>query len=132
MSGLLREFGAKATVIIYQDTPMFISETCAYSKIIGKCADRKKCFTGEFPLVSGKKEHVIVTNRNCRSVVISATPYCIVNHMKSLVDTGARRFRVDYIFRNYEPDRAVEIWHMLRNGKKPKSTFEANFTSTIL
>ena len=114
MSSLLQEFGDKATVIVYQDSPLFISETCGLANIAGGCRNRRDCAASEMPLVSGKKERVLLITRNCRTIVINERPYCIAGHMKELARAGATRFRADFIYRRYSPEKVLETWHALR------------------
>ena len=39
---LLGEFGARAVLIVYQDTPLFLAESCAYANLIGGCPGKAK------------------------------------------------------------------------------------------
>src|SRR5262249_38542487 len=34
---MFSEFGERAVLIVYQDTPMFVAESCAYANLIGGC-----------------------------------------------------------------------------------------------
>ncbi|MDD4870652.1 MAG: U32 family peptidase [Kiritimatiellae bacterium] len=132
MASLLKEFGEKATIILYQDTPLFISETCAFANITGKCTGKNDCITGELPLVSGKKERILLITRNCRTIVINEHPYCIANNIKKLLAAGATHFRADFIYRRHNPAKVLEIWHALRTGKNLPASYEANISATLL
>jgi len=131
MSSLLEEFGEKTTVIVYQDTPLFISETCGLANISGKCAGRKSCNDTELPLVSGKKEQVILVTSDCRTIVINEQPYCLAAHIGKLISAGASRFRADFIYRRYTPARVLEIWRSLRSNRSIPSMYSASFYSGI-
>jgi len=131
MSSILREFGEKAVVTVYQDTPLFVSETCGLSNITGRCPGKKKCHDTELPLVSGKKEQVILLTRDCRTIVINKRPYCLASHIKTLLSSGASHFRADFIYRHYTPSQVAEVWRSLRSGRSIPSTQETSFFSGI-
>src|SRR5207244_2581768 len=40
---LLAEFGDHAVLIVHQDTPLFLAESCAYANLIGGCPGKANC-----------------------------------------------------------------------------------------
>src|SRR5262249_10102955 len=49
---MLSEFGARAVLIVYQDTPMFLAESCAYANLIGGCPGKANCRFESMDMVS--------------------------------------------------------------------------------
>ena len=43
LRSLLAEFGPQAVLIVYQDTPLFLAESCAYANLIGGCPGKANC-----------------------------------------------------------------------------------------
>jgi U32 family peptidase len=126
MASLLGETGCAATVILYQDTPLFISETCAFASSHGGCPGLDRCRFQQMTMTSGHGETLIVLNRHCRSVAVGEKPYCIARHLDALRTAGARRFRADFINRSYEPEGVLEIWRGLRSGRAPALSHVGN------
>jgi len=125
MSFLLKEHASDATVIVYQDTPLMISESCIFCS--GKCADSDVCNFRKslFALPDGNK--IRIERRGCRLFVLNDRPYCLVDYLDSLSKAGAVSLRVDFMYRNYLPAEAVRLWRSLRQGEQIKSTHCANF-----
>ncbi|MFO0845003.1 MAG: hypothetical protein U0797_21860 [Gemmataceae bacterium] len=44
--------GPKAVLIVYQDTPMFVAESCAYANLIGGCPGKANCSFESMDMVS--------------------------------------------------------------------------------
>lgn len=126
MGRLLSAFGDRATVIVYQDTPLFISETCATANVDGSCPGSASCRSDTIALRSGSGENVDVIQRQCRTYAVARTPYCLARRMDDLRKAGARRFRADFIIRRYEPAEVRRVWRALRAGEGI-SGMEGNF-----
>ncbi len=116
MSALVRQFPEAATVLAYQDTPLFISETCAFASGNEGCPGRKNCGFMQMPIDSSKGESVLILNRNCRTVVVNHEPYSLLAHLPALRAAGLRHARVDFSWRPRAPEEAASIWHDLRAG----------------
>ena len=117
MERLLREFGARCTVIVYQDTPLFISATCARANLAGgKCA---KCGHTAAPLhmEAGAGERIIALSDGCGTVVIPETPFSQADRLDDLRGAGASAFRADFIWRAYAPEEVRSTWRATR-GKE--------------
>jgi putative protease len=117
MDPLLAEFGARATVIVYQDTPLFISESCACANMADGCAGKDHCDFATRELVSSHDDELIVVNRECRTVVISRKPFCLASRLGTLRDAGAISLRADFLNRPYSPAQVRDTWQALRAGK---------------
>ena len=126
MKRLLGEFGERATVLVYQDTPLFISETCATAAVEGHCLGGESCQSVERQVVSSAGEPVLLIQRQCRTYAVGRTPYCLARRLDVLREAGARRFRADFIIRRYEPAEVRGIWRALRKGEGMRG-LEGNF-----
>ncbi len=117
MRGLFDACGERAQVIVYQDSPLFISENCGRSGLARECRADGACRRADLPLVSGSGESVRLIQRGCRTIVIGAQPHCLSRRLGDLRSAGARRFRADLVWRHYQPEEAVSLWRDLRAGR---------------
>ena len=53
---LLAEFGPRAAVIVHQDTPLFLAESCAYANLIGGCPGKANCSFESMEMTSSHGE----------------------------------------------------------------------------
>ncbi|MDD5677784.1 MAG: U32 family peptidase [Kiritimatiellae bacterium] len=115
MRSLLATLGDKAAVIVYQDTPLMISEVCIFPSV--GCDRKGTCRSGEALLASSFGEQVRVINRHCRMVVIREKPFCLAPHIPALASAGARILRADFMYRAYTAEQVRAIWRRLRAGQ---------------
>ena len=130
MLSLLRQFGDQATVIVYQDTPLFISENCALAAQAQRCPASPDCRTSEREWDSGSGETVRMIQHGCRTIAINQRPFSLAGRLGELQKAGARHFRVDFINRRYEPGKVCETWRALRQGHRV-SGYEGNYARGI-
>ncbi len=128
IASLLAEFAERAAVIVYQDTPLFISETCARSVPCPRCGAPNDCAGADDRITSAHGERVRVLTQQGRSITISETPYCLGGRLSELARLGARRLRVEFAHRHYGADEALKIWRSLRADRALASpTHEGNW-----
>jgi putative protease len=127
MALLARELGERATVVVYQDTPLFISESCPYANLKGGCPGISSCRYESMELRSSRHEEVLAINERCRAVVIDRDPLCLAGRLPALERAGVRRVRADFIHRPYAPEEVRDIWRALRSGLGIKRGRLANF-----
>jgi putative protease len=132
MRSLLAEFGAQAVVIVHQDTPQFIAESCAYANLIGGCPGKANCRFESMDMVSSHGERVTALDYHCRTIVLNQGPFCLSTRLRDLATAGARLLRADFIYRNYEPDEVRRIWRAVRGGQAVRGGHAANFDRGIL
>lgn len=132
MRSLLREFGAQATVIVHQDTPLFIAESCAYANLIGGCPGKANCRFEDMDLVSSYGEKVTAIDYHCRTLVLNQGAYCLSTRLKDLAASGTSSLRADFIYRRYAPEEVREAWRALRAGRNVKNGHAANFDRGML
>jgi len=124
---LLGEFAAQAVVIVYQDTPLFLAESCAYANLIGGCPGKANCKFESMEMVSTHGERVTALDYHCRTIVLNQGPYCLSTRLKDLRKAGARLLRADFVYRQYEPTEVRERWRLVRAGRAVPGGHWANF-----
>jgi putative protease len=127
MSSLLVEFGPRAVVIVYQDTPLFLAESCAYANLIGGCPGKANCQFESMEMVSSHGERVTALDYHCRTIVLNRGPFCLSTQLKELKAAGVQRVRADFIYRAYEPIHVRQVWRAIRAGRPIAGGHAANF-----
>ncbi len=84
LQGLLGEFGPKAVVIVHQDTPQFLAESCAYANLIGGCPGKANCRFESMEMVSSHGERVTALDYHCRTIVLNQGPFCLATRLDDL------------------------------------------------
>lgn len=129
MCALLACYGARLMTIVYQDTPLMLSETCALATLQGRCDGMGHCDATPLRLQSEHGERVWALERHCRTIVIHDRPFCLVSRVPVLRRAGAVWLRADFVWRDYAPDTVREVWRCLRAGRSVPGTHEAQFAS---
>jgi putative protease len=129
---LLEEFGARATLIIYQDTPLFIAESCAYANLIGGCPGKANCKFESMDMTSSHGEKVTALDYHCRTIVLNQGPFCLSDRLDELADAGAISLRADFVYRKYQPQQVPDVWRNIRSGKSVPGAQAANCERGIM
>jgi hypothetical protein len=129
---LLAEFGGRAVVIVYQDTPLFVAESCAYANLIGGCPGKANCKFESMEMASSHGEKVTALDYHCRTIVLNQGPFCLADRLGDLARAGAVSLRADFIFRTYPPERVRDLWRQLRAGHAVAGGHAANCDRGIL
>ncbi len=124
---LLAEFGPRAVLIVHQDTPLFLAESCAYANLIGGCPGKANCSFESMEMTSSHGEHVTALDYHCRTIVLNQGPFCLSTRLKELAAAGAVNLRADFVYRKYEPGRVRAVWRAVRAGKAVAGGHAANF-----
>ncbi|MBM4069072.1 MAG: U32 family peptidase [Planctomycetes bacterium] len=132
MKPLLADFGPRAVVIVHQDTPLFLAESCAYANLIGGCPGKANCRFESMEMVSSHGERVTALDYHCRTIVLNQGPFSLSPHLGTLARAGARSLRADFIYRPYEPAQVRERWRLLRAGRPVPGGHAANFGRGVL
>jgi putative protease len=132
LSTLLGEFADRAVVIVYQDTPMFVAESCAYANLIGGCPGKANCRFESMDMVSSHGERVTALDYHCRTIVLNREPFCLASRLGDLADAGARHLRADFIYKKYSPQEVRDVWRAVRAGRAAVNGQAANFDRGIL
>jgi putative protease len=129
---LWREFGAQAVLIVYQDTPQFLAESCAYANLIGGCPGKANCRFESMEMVSSHGERVTALDYHCRTIVLNQEPFCLSTRLDELAKAGAISLRADFLYRAYEPQTVRDRWRLIRAGRPIRGAQAANFDRGIL
>jgi collagenase-like PrtC family protease len=129
---MLAEFGPRAVLIIYQDTPMFQAESCAYANLIGGCPGKANCRFESMDMVSSHGERVTAIDYHCRTIVLNQGPFCLAPRLGELAAAGAVSVRADFVYRAYTPEIVVERWRAVRGGQPVPGGHAANFDRGVL
>ncbi|MFH0940004.1 MAG: U32 family peptidase [Planctomycetota bacterium] len=132
MRSLLSEFAAQATVIVYQDTPLLIAESCAYANIIGGCPGKRQCRFESMDMVNGYGERMTALDYHCRTIVINRDVYCLAPRLKDMAASGAMCMRAEFMYRRYKPEESRDVWRLVRAGKNVSGGQIANFDRGLL
>jgi hypothetical protein len=124
---LLAEFEPKAVLVVYQDTPLFLAESCAYANLIGGCPGKANCRFESMDLVSSHGEKVTALDYHCRTIVLNQGPFCLSERLDDLARAGAVSLRADFVYRPYEPELVRERWRLVRSGRPVPGGHAANF-----
>jgi putative protease len=116
LGALLGRLGPAAAVVVYEDSPLFISESCPYANLAGGCPGPAACTFESMELTSSHGGKALVVNERCRSFTLNDVPYNLSARLAALREDGARHLRVHFVHRRYAPERAREIWRALRRG----------------
>jgi putative protease len=129
---LWNEFGAKAVLIVYQDTPQFLAESCAYANLIGGCPGKANCRFESMEMVSSHGERVTAIDYHCRTIVLNQEPFCLSTRLGELAKAGVVSLRADFLYRNYDPHTVRDRWRLVRAGRPVPGGQSANFERGIL
>ncbi len=129
---LLAEFGAQAVLVVYQDTPLFLAESCAYANLIGGCPGKANCRFQSMEMVSSHGEKVTALDYHCRTIVLNQGPFCLSPRLPELARAGAVNLRADFIYRAYEPLEVRDRWRRIRAGRAVPHGHAANCDRGIL
>lgn len=126
-AALLAAAPDRSTVVLYQDTPLAISATCLFASANGFCPGKRNCHAHSQEWTTRAGDRLLAINDRCRSVVLNADPFSLSGHLAELRTAGARRFRVDFLWRDYSPTEAQYIWSELRANHTLPGTHSGNY-----
>jgi putative protease len=129
---LLAEFGPRAVLIVYQDTPLFVAESCAYANLIGGCPGKANCRFESMEMVSSHGERVTALDYHCRTIVLNQGPFCLSSRLPDLARAGAVSLRADFVYRTYDPPEVRDRWRLVRAGRPVPGGHAANCDRGIL
>jgi collagenase-like PrtC family protease len=129
---MLAEFGRRAVLIVYQDTPLFQAESCAYANLIGGCPGKANCRFESMEMVSDHGERVTALDYHCRTIVLNQGPFCLAPRLGEIAAAGAVSVRADFVYRAYAPETVVARWKAVRAGQDVPGAHAANFDRGFL
>jgi len=115
----IEELAACSTAIIvpvYQEVPLFISETCPRAS--GRCNPTRGCGEWTEELVSGHGERIMLEVRDCRTMAFGVKPFRRpASQVNELIRAGIGHFRVDFQRAFHTPDDLRRAWDEARHAK---------------
>lgn len=129
---LLKLFSQDADVILYQDTPLFTSETCVWANIKGICPGKSRCSFKEIACKNEYGDRFTAINDECRTVVIHERPFSIIHHMQKLYKAGQLNFRIDLCNRSYTPEMVHHIFSGIQSKSRIDNSLIGNFERGLI
>ena len=119
-------------LIIYQDTPLFTSETCVWANMKSVCPGIDRCGFEKMDLENEYGDRFIAINEACRTVVINERPFSIIHLIQPFLEAGHRDYRIDLCYRDYTPETISDLLSGIQSGKKIKNSTTGNFERKLL
>ncbi len=120
-------FHSDTDMVIYQDTPLFISEACVWANMKKACPGRDRCGYTQMVIENEYGDHFIAMNNECKTVVVSEKPFSIIHCIPELLESGQMDFRIDLCYRDYTPEAIYDIFSKIQNKGKVKNSIIGNF-----
>ncbi len=99
---LFAAFPDKAAAVIYQDPPLFISESCPYAALEGKC---RNCGGKRVEQLSSRYGSFVSVMKNCRHFLLGEHPRI---KKQEMIKAGARLFRIEFLYRCENPRQRMD------------------------
>jgi putative protease len=126
---LLPALPVPAAVIVYQDTPLCISETSLNPAAGGRHDLEKDTGTQETRLISQRGgENLLAVSAAGRTVILSNRPFCVWPEAAKLPRGAGLLARADFVRRRYEPAEVAAAWASLRQGQPIPHTHSGNWS----
>jgi len=125
-------FSPNSDVIVYQDTPLFTSETCVWANMKKSCPGRNRCGFKQIMLENEYGDQFVAIDENCKTVVIDERPFSIAHLIPKLIESGQRDFRIDLCYRDYSPEMINDIFSAIHKKCKIKNSLVGNFERGLL
>lgn len=125
-------FSPHAELIIYQDTPLFTSETCIWANMKRECPGKNRCSFRQMTLENEYGDRFTAINEDCRTVVIGQKPFSLIQYIPKLIDGGQRDFRVDLCYKDYTPEMVQDIFSKIQTMSKVNNSVMGNFERGLL
>lgn len=120
-------FNPDTDTIVYQDTPLFISEACVWANMEKTCPGKSRCNFNRMMVENEHGDRFTAVNDGCKTVVIHEKPFSITHFIPELLESGQRDFRIDLCYRDYTPEMISDIFSITRNKGKVGGSVIGNF-----
>jgi len=125
-------FALDADVIIYQDTPLFTSETCIWANMKRSCPGKNQCGFTQVILENEYGNRFVAIDENCKTIVINERPFSIIHLIPKLLEASQRDFRVDLCYKDYTSEIIQDIFSKIQAKSKIKNSMIGNFERGLL
>jgi putative protease len=131
---LMKHFGDFVEIIIFQNTPLMISETCPF-KNANRC-NHEKCIglycKREEHITSCFKDKLILLQQNGKTLLFNSKPYSLMPYRKRLEESGAVWFRIDFSYGKYTANEALKLWRAIIENTFSFPFYTGNFEKNLL
>lgn len=131
LAELLAAAPGRATLPVYQDTPLAISATCVFASANGFCPGKRNCQATEQEWTNRSGDRLLAINDRCRSIILNERPFSLSGRLAELRAAGARRFRADFLWRRYDPAEVRYLWREIRANRTLPHTHPANYNREL-
>lgn len=100
-AGLFAAFPDLAVGVVYQDPPLFVSETCPYAALDGKC---RNCGGNRQETMTSRYGEFVSVMKNCRHFLLAKRP---VVRKREMIAAGAKRLRAEFMRRAGGVDQRI-------------------------
>ena len=104
---LFTAFPDKAIAVIYQDPPLFVSESCPYAALEGKC---QNCGGYRVENISSRYGSFVSVMKNCRHFLLGEHPRF---KKREMIKAGAYRLRAEFMYRHETEEQRTDILRRL-------------------
>lgn len=125
-------FSEDADVIMYQDIPLFTSETCVWANMKRRCPGMNQCSFKQLMIENEYGDRFMAMNDRCKTVVIGERPFSILHLIPKLLDAGQGDFRIDLCYWDYTPEMIEGIFLNVQNKSKVKNSVIGNFERGLI
>ena len=111
------------TLIVYQDTPLFISASCIRSHSCAQCDHLDKWLDLQ---KDGVKYQAL--SSQCQLMLFGRKPYCIASMAQKIKPDF---YRADFCYKKYTPEQVVSLMEQLMNFETINNTVSANMERNV-
>ena len=115
----LAQKSRQTALVLYQDTPLFISANCVRENDCKVCHQERL----EQEITNGKGRYRLISD-HCQVSVTDVRPFALPPMAQNL---PVGFFRIDFINRRYNPEEAGKIIRMIQGKEKITPSFCGNF-----
>ena len=119
-------------VIVYQDTPLFTSETCVWANMKKSCPGKDRCGFNQVMLENEYGDRFLAIDEECKTVVIGERTFSIIHLIPKLMDKGQMGFRIDLCYKDYTPEMINDIFSAIHKKGKIKNSMVGNFERGLI
>ena len=131
-ANMLSLLGRHAEVIVYQDTPLFLSDACVWAQIKGDCPGWSRCGFKQSIIKNEHGDRFIVINEACKTLVLGEKPYSIIHRIPELMRFGQTNFRMDLCHKAYSPEVINRLLLHIQNATKVENATMGNYERGLL
>jgi len=125
-------FSLDTDVIVYQDTPLFTSETCLWANMKRSCPGKGRCSFNQVMLENEYGDRFLAIDEECKTVVIGERPFSIIHIIPKLIESGQKDFRIDLCYKDYTSEMIEGIFTSTQNKRKIKNSMVGNFERGLI